>query len=138
MMRMDKSTQKLMRFGVTLLALLITLCLAITEEVLAEKPEWQITAEAVPLLGLRDKWGASGSFTADFVVTAADGKIARVRKTGRRNDWCQVRFPYDFKGPAAGANGNFSYKIIGNGKVIAIGTFEYRPFEVKVGIPRFP
>jgi hypothetical protein len=121
-----------------LLLFLIMFCFLTGGEVLAEKPEWQIEAEAVTVLGVRDKYGALGSFTAEFVVTAADGKSAKVRKNGRGNEFCEVRFPYDFKGPATMATGNFSYKILANGNVIAVGTFEYRASEVKVGIPKFP
>jgi hypothetical protein len=98
-------------------------------EVMAEKPFWEIfirSAGGVTLLGVRDKYGASGSFTAEFVVTAADGKSARVRKNGRGSEWCEVNFPDDFNWPAANATGSFSYKILANGKVIGVGTFEYR------------
>jgi len=101
-------------------------------EVLAEKPVWEIfirsgggSAGGFTVLGVRDKNGASGSFTAEFVVTAADGKSAKVRKNGRGSEWCEVNFPDDFNWPATNATGNFSYKILVNGKVVGVGTFEY-------------
>jgi len=97
-------------------------------EVLAEKPAWEIsirTAGGVTMLGVRDKYGASGSFTAEFVVTAADGKSAKVRKNGRGSEWCEVNFPDDFNWPATNATGNSSYKILAHGKVIGGGSFVY-------------
>jgi hypothetical protein len=117
--------------SVKLLSFLIMLCLLSGGEVLAEKPEWQSSAGTVIELGIRDKWGALGSFNAEFVVTAEDGRAAQAKKNGKGNAWCQVRFPNDFRGPATMARGNFSYKVLANGKVIMFGTFEYRDPEVK-------
>ena len=114
-----------------LLSFLITFQFLTGSEVLAEKPEWQSMAGTVIELGIRDKFGASGSFNTEFVVTAADGSAAKAKKNGRENKFCIVRFPNDFKGPATMARGNFSYKVLANGKVIIFGTFEYRDPEVK-------
>jgi hypothetical protein len=130
--RKDRIMKSLAMHSVKLLFLLIILSFLTGGEVLAEKPEWQSMAGTVIELGIRDKWGALGSFNADFVATSADGRAAKAKKNGKGNAWCQVRFPNDFRGPATMARGNFSYKVLANGQVVQNGNFEYHSLGGKV------
>lgn len=78
------------------------------------------------VLGIRDKWGTLGSFTATFVVTAPNKKTFRGRTTTTGDEWAYIEFPAEFSGNPRSAG---TYKVVfyANGVVIGRDRFRFRP-----------
>lgn len=64
-----------------------------------KKADWQISTAPNgqgATLGIRDKYGVSGSFKTLFVVAAPNKKTFRKRASGTGDNWVYVNFPADF------------------------------------------
>lgn len=89
---------------------------------------WQTSVDdsqrGVVTLGLRDKWGTLGRFTATFVVRQGrNSYTGRMASTG--DEWAYIDFPSQFPGrqPPAG-----SYKVTFyvSGVVVGSDSFRFR------------
>ena len=82
-------------------------------------------------LGLRDKWGTVGRYTASFVVTAPSKRKTRVPKfqgwtTVSGDDFGYISFPDDFDGkPLAG--GTYTVIFYADGIIVGRDKFKFRP-----------
>jgi hypothetical protein len=91
---------------------------------------WQTSVNdserGVVILGIRDKWGTLGSFTALYVVTAPSKKKFRARTTTTQDDWAYISFPDDFDGNPL-ASGTYTVVFYANGVIIGRDKFKFRP-----------
>ncbi|MBS1796205.1 MAG: hypothetical protein JSS81_20295 [Acidobacteria bacterium] len=78
------------------------------------------------VLGIRDKWGSLGRFTASFTVTGPNGKTFRGRTTTTGDEWAYINFPGEFSGGAK-AGGTYRVVFYANGVVIGRDRFRFRP-----------
>lgn len=89
---------------------------------------WQTSVDdsqpGVVTLGLRDKWGTMGRFTATFVVTIGR-KTYRGTMSAVGDEWAYIDFPSQFRGgtPAAG---NYRVAFSVKGVVVGRDRFRYR------------
>ena len=87
---------------------------------------WQTSVDdsqpGVVTLGLRDKWGTLGRFTATFVVTIGR-KTYRGTMSAVQDEWAYIDFPSQFRGgtPSAG-----SYKVVFSVKGVVVGRDRFR------------
>lgn len=95
-----------------------------------KKATWQTSVDdssrGTVTLGVRDKWGSLGSFTATFAVTAPNGKRFRGRMATTGDEWAFIEFPGQFSGrPRAGG----TYKVVFSVNRVVIGRdkFKFRP-----------
>ncbi len=90
---------------------------------------WQQSVEPQVQLGIRDKLGVLGKYTAVFVVTAPDGERQRATRqvvdSDVENDWGEVSYPGDF-GALLYQSGTYRWECRVDGEVVAKGTFEYK------------
>jgi hypothetical protein len=80
----------------------------------------------VVILGIRDKWGTLGSFTASYVVTAPSKKKFRARTTTTGDDWAYISFPGDFDGNSP-PSGTYTVVFYANGLIVGRDKFKFRP-----------
>ena len=85
--------------------------------------DFQSSEALVARLGVRDKNGILGKYTAVWVVNDPDGKQYQAKRTVERDDWGDVYFPDDF--PAIDKVGRYSWKCLVNGQEVVHGSFEY-------------
>ncbi|MGB5013736.1 MAG: hypothetical protein WBO68_06860, partial [Pyrinomonadaceae bacterium] len=76
-------------------------------------------------LGVRDKWGTMGSFTAKFVATIGK-KTYRGQMSSSQDNWAYIDFPREFQGSGPKA-GTYRVTFYVKGVVIARDRFRYRP-----------
>ncbi len=89
-------------------------------------PSWQGSVSPCVRLGVRDKFGELGSYTAVFAVTAPDGRVYNATKNVKGNDFGYVLFPEDF-GASWSRPGAYSYSCKVNGSVSYQGKFIVDP-----------
>ncbi len=95
-----------------------------------KKATWQTSVDdsrrGSVTLGVRDKWGSLGRFTATFIVTAPNGKTFRGQMATTQDEWAYIDFPSQFSGsPRAGGNYKVVFSV--NGVVIGRDKFRFRP-----------
>ena len=90
---------------------------------------WQTSVNdsqrGVVTLGVRDKWGTMGSFTAKFVASIGR-KTFRGEMSTTQDEWAYIDFPGDFQGGAPAA-GTYKVTFYVKGVVIGRDRFRYRP-----------
>jgi hypothetical protein len=89
----------------------------------ASEPIWQSSQAPVAQLGVRDKLGSLGGYTAAWIVSAPDGTQYQAKKTVKGDDWGYVYFPNDF--PALLKSGRYSWKCFVGGHEVIHGSFEF-------------
>jgi hypothetical protein len=118
--------------AVLVLALSLAGTMAYVHSVYAARPgsTWQSTEEPEIRLGVRDKYGNLGSYTANFVVEGKKGDRYQLAKKVHGDSFANVEFPQDFDGYAP--VGSYTWKCLVNGKVAVSGRFELTFFAVKI------
>ena len=84
---------------------------------------WQYSQSPTVQLGVRDKMGDLGSYTAVFVVTDPEGTEHRLKKDITGDDFGYVIFPDDFSVNAG--EGEYVWKATVEDFVVNEGKFEY-------------
>lgn len=124
------NTRKTLILGIAALAVLFFA----SESALAQsqskvrRATWQTSVDdsqrGVVTLGLRDKWGTLGRFTATFVVrqgrTSYTGRMA---STG--DEWAYIDFPSQFGGGRP-ASGTYRVTFYVSGVVVGSDSFQFR------------
>ena len=85
------------------------------------EPTWQSSTSTTVQLGVRDKYGSIGKYTATFIVTDPDKKEFTTSITVKNDDFGYVTFPSDFK--TYMKTGKFTWKCVVGGKAIFNGEF---------------
>jgi hypothetical protein len=85
------------------------------------EPNWQLSMTPEIQLGVRDKYGALGTYTAVFVVNGPNGSTYRAQQQPNDLGWCFVYFPMSFQ--AFGAPGNYLWHAEVNGNIVVQGQF---------------
>ncbi len=89
---------------------------------------WQTSVDdsrrGVVTLGVRDKWGTMGRFTATFVAKIG-ARTFRGRMSSTGDEWAYIDFPSQF-GNAAPTAGTYTVTFYVNGVVIGRDRFRYR------------
>lgn len=78
------------------------------------------------VLGIRDKWGDLGKFTAAFVVIAPNKKKFRAQISTTDSEWAYVNFPSDFD-RLPRSIGTYTVVFYANGVIIQRDKFRFRP-----------
>jgi hypothetical protein len=86
---------------------------------------WQQSKATSVTLGVRDKFGSLGAYTADFIVTGPDRKKYSVNKQVNSSDWGYVSFPGDFTPSFASVGGVYSVECLVNSRVVTRDRFRY-------------
>ncbi|MHB9106925.1 MAG: hypothetical protein ACYDCO_07710 [Armatimonadota bacterium] len=91
---------------------------------------WQSSQSPQVQLGVRDKFGEMGGYTADFVVIGPKkAKYHEYKKVGG-DDWGYIIFPRDFE--VWGEPGKYTWKCLVNGKPVVEGKFRFTSSGVEV------
>jgi hypothetical protein len=86
---------------------------------------WQYEMSSDVELGIRDKLGDLGRYTAVFVVTAPDGEQHKATRQVVESDMGYILFPDDFK-TDWDRDGKYKWQCRVDGKVVSEGAFEYK------------
>ena len=89
---------------------------------------WQSSQEPIVQLGIRDKNGSLGKFTALCAVRAPDGNQYEAKVMGERDKWGYVYFPDDFK--TWSRPGRYFWRCLVNGQEVASGGFEFTTVKI--------
>jgi len=89
----------------------------------ASPPIWQSSQAPIAKLGVRDKFGSLGKYTAVWIVSAPDGSQYETKTTVEGDDWGYVYFPNDF--PALQQSGRYSWRCVVDGHEVVHGSFEF-------------
>jgi hypothetical protein len=108
--------------------------ITINNNISLAEPSWQEADGAIVELGIRDKYGDLGKYTATFIINAPDGKQHKVIKNVVGSDWGEAVFPKDF-GSVYLQNGNYTYKKMVGNKVVGTGSFQYHNRSIKMLSP---
>jgi hypothetical protein len=107
------------------LTLLLSACLSLEPAFCqATAPKWQQSIMPAVELGVRDKWGALGSYTAVFVVTTPDGLEFKASREVKGDEWGLVYFPANFGIEAK--PGHYKWQCNVNKKTALTGSFDYK------------
>lgn len=102
---------------------------------------WQASQAAFVQIGIRDKNGSLGKFTAVFVLSTPDGRQYETKVTVPEPlGWGYVRFPDDL--PTYSKPGQYSWKYIVDGREVVTGKFEFTTVswyadQLRVSLPVF-
>jgi len=89
----------------------------------APQPVWQFSQKPVAKLGVRDKYGSLGKYTAVWIVSDPDGRQYQAQTMVKGDDTGYVYFPDDF--PAYARAGRYSWKCLVDGHEVVHGSFEF-------------
>jgi hypothetical protein len=98
----------------------------------ASEPIWQLSQAPVAKLGVRDKYGSLGGYTAVWIVSAPDGAQYQAKKTVVGDDNGYVFFPDDF--PTYSKVGRYSWKYFVNGHEVVHGSFEFGQYGLQLTV----
>jgi hypothetical protein len=86
---------------------------------------WQQSKETTIKLGVRDKNGTLGSYTAVFVVTGPDKKKYTTSRKVNGDDFEYVTFPGDFSESLPTAGGLYTVECSVKGQVVTRDKFRW-------------
>ena len=91
-----------------------------------EGKPYAYTASGNMKIGVRDKYGAMGGYTASFVVTTPNNKSFKQSVKVAGDDWGYASFPDDFNASGL-ASGIYSVKIYVRSQVVVSFKVKYTP-----------
>jgi hypothetical protein len=90
-----------------------------------EDVTWQQSKESTIKLGVRDKGGSLGSYTAVFVVTGPDKKKYTASRKVNGDDFEYVSFPGDFGESLPSVGGLYTVECTVKGQVVTRDKFRW-------------
>ncbi len=85
---------------------------------------WQYSITPSIQLGVRDKFGEKGSYTAVFNVTMPDRKTVRTTRKVSADGFGYVTFPQDFNADVP--TGRYTWRCVVGGEVAVQGRFDVK------------
>lgn len=92
---------------------------------------WQSSEAAAVQLGVRDKYGSLGAYTADFVVIGPKGEKRHAYRKVKDDAFAFVYFPDDFQ--TWGAPGRYAWKCLVGTRAVVGGKFQVTASGVIIG-----
>ncbi len=88
------------------------------------EPSWQYSVRGSVQLGVREKSGEKGSFTARFILTNPSGEHYSAQRFVSQSQFAYVHFPQDFSISSA-KPGRYTWLCVVDQKIVAGGHFDY-------------